>query len=438
MIIRARVARLLVWMLALVPLVFFLAGLKTSDLNSVPAILNVLGRLSGVLGLAFLLLSAALSARVPGFDLPFGGLTRLWNTHHLLGASALLMLLIHPLLLAFAAEGLSEGLAYATLFPAVSDLGTWAGWLSLLLMMIFLAPSFSFFGPPDYGRWKRIHDLAPFAVIFALIHTFMLSRTMPAHLDIVVWTAFALLAVGAVLWRFVFSRRIGRLPYTVSRIERPANNVVELSLEPKRRSLRYRAGNFVYLTPFDHELKAGCGEEHPYTLSSSPREDHLRIAVKDLGNASRAIQSIAIGSKVTVEGPYGRFFKNPDEVPGPELWISGGIGVTPFLARMRHLAGLKEGGDIRFIYCVQDEARALYLEELQKLAAAIHGFTLTLHFFYRQGPLSTTFLREHCGDIESREVYICGPQPLNRLAQTHLRSMGVPISSIHSEVFELL
>jgi predicted ferric reductase len=438
MIIRARVARQLVWMLALVPVVFFLAGLRPGDFGTIPAMLNALGRLSGVLGLAFLLLSAALSARVPGFDVPFGGLTRLWNTHHLLGASALLMLLIHPLLLAFAAEGLGEGLAFEALFPPFTEIGTWAGWLALLVMMIFLAPSFSFFGRPDYGRWKRIHDLAPFAVILALLHTFLLSRTMPAYLDVLVWSAFALLAVGAVLWRFVFSRRIGRLPYTVSRIERPANNVVELTLEPKRRPLHYQAGNFVYLTPLDQELEAGFGEEHPYTLSSSPLEDKLRVAIKDLGNASRSIQSITLGSKVTVEGPYGRFFKRPDEAPGPELWISGGIGVTPFLARMRHLAKLGQGGDIRFIYCVQDDARALYLEELQKLAGSIHGFSLTLHFFYRQGPLSTTFLREHCGDIESREVYICGPQPLNRLAQSHLRSLGVPVSNIHSEEFELL
>lgn len=438
MAIRARVARLLVWSLALVPLVFFLSGLRSTDFISLAAVLNMLGRLSGVLGLAFLLLSAALSARVPGFDLPFGGLTRLWNTHHLLGASALLMLLAHPLLLAFGAQGHGPGLAFATLFPPLSEHDVWAGWLALLLMMIFLAPSFSFFGAPDYERWKRTHDLAPFAVILALTHTFLLSRTMPANLDVLVWSGFALLAVGAVLWRFVFSRRIGRLPYAVTRIDRPANNVVELTMEPKRRALHYRAGNFVYLTPLDPELEAGFGEEHPYTLSSSPKEPHLRIAIKALGNASRAIQSLAIGSKVTVEGPYGRFFKNPDEVPGPELWISGGIGITPFLARMRHLVQLDQGGDIRFVYCVQDEARALFLDELQKLADAIPGLCLIPHFFYRQGPVSADFLREHCGDIENREVYICGPMPLNRLAQGHLRSLGVSRMNIHSEEFELL
>jgi predicted ferric reductase len=437
-LIRARVARSLVWALALIPLSLFALGLRAADFQSLAAVLNMLGRLTGVLGLALLLLSAALSARVPGFDQPFGGLTRLWHTHHLLGAAALALLMTHPLLLAFSAQVHGDGLAFATLFPPLSDFATWSGWLALLLMMVFLAPTFSFFGPPNYERWKRVHQLSVAAIIMGLVHTALFSRTMPYWTDLIVWTLFAGMALGAVLWRFVFSRRVGRLPYTVSDVHHPANNVVELTLEPRRRPLKYKAGNFVYMTPFDHDLANGHGEEHPYTLSSSPLEPNLRMAIKDLGNASRALQSIKTGARVTVEGPYGRFFKNPDRVETPELWVSGGIGVTPFLARMRHLAALEAGGDIRFIYCVQDEARALYLLELQALAGRIPGCRLVPHYFYRQGPLSQTFLRENCGDIDQREIYICGPQPLNRMVQSHLRALNVPRKAIHSEEFELL
>lgn len=434
----ARNARALVWLLALVPLVFFALGVRANDFQSLAAVLNILGRLTGVLGLSCLLLSAALSARVPGFDQPFGGLTRLWRVHHVLGASALLMLMAHPLLLALSAQTHGDGLAFATLFPPFSDLATWSGWLALVLMMIFLAPTFSFFGPPDYERWKRVHQLSVAAIVVGLVHTALFSRTMPYWTDWVVWTLFAGAALGAVLWRFVFSRRVGRLPYVVCEVKRPANNVVELTLEPRRRPLKYQAGNFVYMTPFDHDLSNGHGEEHPYTLSSSPLEPNLRMAIKDLGDASRALQSIKIGARVTVEGPYGRFFKQPERVDKPELWISGGIGVTPFLARMRHLAAIGTGGDIRFIYCVQDEARALYLLDLQALAGRIPGCKLVPHYFYREGPLSSDFLRENCGDVDQREAYICGPQALNRLAQAHLRGLKVPRAAIHTEEFELL
>ncbi len=436
--IRARTARLLVWLLALVPVMLLLPGFGASDFASPAALLNALGRLTGVAGLALLLLAAALSARVPGFDQPFGGLTRLWHTHHLLGAWSLILLLLHPILLAMAAGTHGIDVAFATLFPPLSDIATWSGWLALVLMMVFLAPSFHFFGRPDYERWKFVHRLSGPAVVLALVHTFYFSRTMPGWADVLVWSAFAALAVGAVAWRFVFSRRIGRLPYRIKAVREPANNVVELVLEPKKRSLEYQAGNFVYMTPFDRKLADGHREEHPYTLSSSPDEDTLRMAIKDLGDASRAIQDIRVGSKVTVEGPYGRFFKSPDRIQTPELWVAGGIGITPFLARMRHLKGRGEAANAHLIFCVQDEARALFLDELQSLADALPGFHLHMHYFYQEGPVNQDYLETVCPDLSEREIYICGPTPLNHLIQRHARAAGVPLSRIHTEEFELL
>ncbi len=435
----ARTARALVWALAMVPLTFFLAGVDARDVATASAFLNLLGRLTGVLGLAFLLLAAALSARVPGFDQPFGGLTKLWKTHHLLGAACFLLLLAHPLLLALAASQFGQSLALATLFPPLTDRATWAGWLALSLMMVFLAPSFAFFGPPNYERWKKLHALAGPAAILALVHTLMLSRTMPANLDTLVWTLFALLAVGAMGWRFVFSRQMGRLPYTVSAVDRVANNVVELSLKPQGKALRYQPGNFVYLTAMDSELAAGSREEHPYTLSSSPTEPDLRVAIKDLGDASRAIQTIRIGSEVRIEGPYGRFFRPGPHPDQAELWVAGGIGITPFLARLRHLRALNNPApDIHLIYAVQDEARSLYAQELETLASSLSGVVITMHYFYHEGPISLKFLRQTCPDFSQRETYICGPLPLNQLVQSHLREAGVPRSRIHTEEFELL
>ncbi|MEE4303323.1 MAG: ferric reductase-like transmembrane domain-containing protein [Wenzhouxiangella sp.] len=434
----ARTAHRLVWLAALLPSLIFLAHLDASAVTSTSALLNTAGRLTGVAGLSMLLLAAILSARVPGFDQPFGGLTRLWRTHHLLGAWSLILLLLHPVLLALSAAGASIESAAATLLPPISDLASWSGWAALILMMIFLAPSFSFFGRPRYERWKKIHRLAGPAVALALVHDFWLSRGLPTWLDIVLWSALALLAVGAVGWRFVFSRRIGRLAYTVSEVTAVANNVVELSLEPRGRKLRHEAGNFVYLTLEDPSLAAGRGEEHPYTLSSSPDEGQLRVAIKSLGDASRAAQTVQPGTTARVEGPYGRFFVTPDRVSEPELWVAGGIGVTPFLARMRHLLHRGETADVCMIFCVQDPAREIFATELHNLADQLEGFRLNIHYFYREGPLSGSYLDEACPDISRRSVYICGPEPLNALVQQHAAAAGIAASRIHTEEFELL
>ena len=426
------------WIIALILLVVGLSlfGAFRVDWSDAPAVLNYFGRLTGILGLALLLLSAALITRVPGFDRHFGGLTKLWKTHHLLGAGSLLMLMAHPLLLALAATDVSLSAAVTLLFPDFSNWQIWSGWLALILMMIFLAPSFSFFGRPEYQRWKFIHRLAGPAVLLALIHAYQYGRTMPAHAERWLWLSLAVIAVGAVLWRFVFSRRIARLKYNVEQVVAVANNLVELVLTPEGRHLKYQAGQFVYLTPFDRELSAGYGEEHPYTISSSPDEPVLRIAIKDLGDASRAIQTIRPDSLVKIEGPYGDFF--PNNGNPKQLWIAGGIGITPFLGRARHLMRNQTPTDVHLIYCVQDEARSRFLDELEDIAAELDGFCVTIHYFYRMGPLNGDFLHRHCPEILERDVFICGPQPLNHLARRLLSSEGISGSRIHTEEFELL
>lgn len=429
-------SRLLVWLLALLPGLLALPFLSAADTGSPGAWLNLAGRMTGIWGLSLLLVAAMLCCRVPGFDRPFGGLTKLWQLHHHLGAAAFLLILAHPLLLALGVVELSLDAAIATLFTPAPAL-LW-GWLALVVLMIFMAPTFSFFGEPEYQRWKWLHRLSGITVVLALVHTFMFNRTLPGLWGQLTWGVFTALTLGAIGWRWIFSRWRGRQHYRVAKVERTANNVVELSLEPRDALLKYEAGQFVYLSPHDPEMVAGINEEHPYTLSSSPDEPVLRIAIKSLGDASRALQSIRCETLVSIEGPYGGFFPPPAAATEPELWIAGGIGITPFLARLRHCARQGTGLSAHLIYCVQDENRQLYGEELANLVALLPGSQLHFHYFYKEGPLSPGFITSRCPDFVARTAYICGPAPLLELAQQLLRQSGMPAKRIVTEEFVLL
>lgn len=427
-----------IWLLALLPTAVALGMLRPGDLASVGSLLNYLGRLTGIAGLSLMLMAAVLSCRVPGFDEPFGGLTKLWRTHHLLAAAAFLLLLAHPLLLAFAAAEASLHLALSTLLPGRADPALWSGWAALLLMMIFLAPGFKFFGDPDYQRWKNLHRLAAPAVILALVHSLFLARTLPWPADAVFWLALAALAVASMGYRFLYARTLGRQRYRVERVAHPASNVVELSLAPRGELLRYTAGQFVYLTALDPTLPAGHRQEHPYTISSAPEEPELRIAIQGLGDASRElVQHARPGIEMAVEGPYGAFFPS-DESGDPELWIAGGIGITPFLGRIRHILASQSPIDAVLIFCVQDESRALFLDELVASSAREPGLRLQMHYFHQQGPLAREFVETACPDAASRTVHACGPMPLLSIVHSLARQIGVPHSRIVTEEFDLL
>ncbi len=393
--------------------------------------LTWVGKVSGILGLAMMLLAGAVSCRVPGFDRPFGGLARLWHLHHWLGFAAFILVMLHALALGLAAVPASLDAAVATLFPPLSHGALWLGWLAWAAMVIFLAPTFDFFGKPHYQRWKRLHLVSAAALLLGLGHALLLAgEAWP-------WWLLGIAGLGAIAWRkgVAPSRRH---PYRVEEVVPLARGVVELVLRPEGSGIRHEAGQFVYLSPLDERLAAGRGEEHPYTIASSPADAHLRIGIKDLGDASHALQTVTPETRVLVEGPYGKFFgrRFPER---DMLWLGGGIGITPFVGGARDLAsGAAREGHVQLIYLAHDSSRAYYRQELEAIAGRVEGFTFTRHYSRERGRLDEAFLREHCPDFTEREIYLCGPSAMNAHLQRLLAEQGVPASRIHSEVFDFL
>lgn len=389
------------------------------------------GRLAGVLGLTLLLLAALLSIRLPRLDLMFGGLPRLWTIHRLIGFLGFIAILLHAWLLGFATVAQGRTLSIAGLFPAWTDWPVWAGWAALALMVVFLAPTFQFFGRLNYQRWKRLHLLSAPAVLLALLHTLPLADSTW------VWWLLGALSIGAIIWRKVLSPHFGRTPWEVTEVRQLKHDVVEICLTPLIRPLRYVAGQFVYLAPIVPGLSAGNREEHPYTIASAPSDPLLRLGIKDLGDASHAIQTLAPGSRIMVEGPYGDFYLRhyPQK---DQLWLGGGIGITPFVSGARAMLDDRTSASAHLFYLSQDEYRSYYLDELKTIAQEQPRFDITAHYFSVQGAVTLEFLEENCPDFREREVYLCGPPGMMNHLKPLLRKAGIAADAIHSEVFDFL
>lgn len=395
--------------------------------------LTIAHRAAAVLALSTFLTSAILSVRIPKIDRFFGGLTRLWRVHHVLGLASFLLVMAHALLVGLAALPASRNSAIPAMFPPFSAAAVWMGWIAFIALLAFLAPSFKFFGEPHYQRWKRLHLISAVALVCSFAHA------LPLTPDQAVWWVLGAIAAFAMIWRKVLSRFLACRPYTVVEARSLAAGVVELSLHPEGRPLRYEAGQFFYLTPYDRTLAAGYGEEHPYTASSAPQEGVLRIGIKELGDASNAIQRIQNGAGMLVEGPYGHFFERlqPNR---SQLWLGGGIGITPFVGAVRamRLGNRPPDGLVHLFYLADSAERAYYRAELLAATEGMASVCITPHYFQAEGPISLEFLRKHCPDFEEREVYICGPPQMAVHLKKMFRSCGMPRARVHSEDFNLL
>lgn len=330
-------------------------------------------------------------------------------------------MLVHVWLVAASALPVSTAAAVNRLFPPPEHWTIWAGWGALISLVVFLAPTFKFFGDPGYARWKRLHLLSAAALLLALAHALPLTG---AHWP---WWLLGALALGAYVWRKGLSRHFARLPYRVTAVDTLGPDMVELRLRPEQRGLQHAPAQFVYLAPEDPNLPDGRGEEHPFTLASAAGADELRIGIKALGDATRALQTITPDSRVRIEGPYGTFLQAGGH-RRPALWIGAGIGITPFVSAARSLAASGRAAEVpvRLFYLVNNADKAHYAAELETLAAGIPGLELILHRRDHDGLLGRDFLARHCPDFPEREVWICGPPPLDRHLRRILKAHGVP------------
>ena len=158
-----------------------------------------------------------------------------------------------------------------------------------------------------YETWYGLHLYAYLAVVLGFLHQLFVGADF-MH-DQVAATYWVILYVVAALTILVF--RIGQpdpdvapaLGLRVANVVDEAPGVVSVYLTGRNlERLDVRAGQYFlwrWLTP------DGWWRSHPYSISAAPNGEWLRITVKDLGDGSRDLQSIPIGTRVIVEGPYG-------------------------------------------------------------------------------------------------------------------------------------
>ncbi len=195
--------------------------------------------------------------------------------------------------------------------------------------------------------------------------------------------------------------------------------------------LPVQAGQFFVL----RELAKGrWWKAHPFSLSAVPDGRTLRFTIKALGDDSSEFQSIDVGARFSIEGPYGGFL--PHRTTGRRiLYIAGGVGITPFRGLIDDVSRPQ---DVALLYRTRSPEDAVFLDQLQGLSAT-KGFALELSFSRITGgdlhPFAPERLLEFVPDLLEREVFVVGPPPMISAARNGLRAAGVPASHVHLESF---
>jgi predicted ferric reductase len=189
-----------------------------------------------------------------------------------------------------------------------------------------------------------------------------------------------------------------------------------------------RAGQF-FLWRF--LTRGAWWESHPFSLSERPDGESFRITAKAVGDFTRDLASIPVGTRVIAEGPLGVFTgeaRHREKV----LLIAGGIGITPIRALLDELEG-----DVVVLYRVLSEEDVVFRDELAGSDARVEIVAGDHAAEGGEDLLAPDHLVELVPDIAERDVYVSGPPGMTELITRHVRDAGVPRHQVHMERFAL-
>lgn len=360
----------------------------------------------------------------------FGGLDRIYRAHKWTGIAALLLILAHYLITPnFRGKLLTTGLnELAQDFGEIGFYGLIVlGGISVVKRLPRIKVEF------PYHIWRQLHRFIGLFFIAIAIHFNFIKRPF----DGIAWLAvylniFAVIGITSYLLtqlRAFTSRKSYRITDVVK-----TGSATLVTAEPTGRPVKARPGQFAFISA----SRPGLREAHPFTIAGyHTGEDgvtRLTFAIKPLGDFTRRLrEEIAPGDMLMVEGGYGHF--TAERGGERQLWVAGGIGVTPFLAMARSMSGMT-GKKVHLFYCVRDTDEAIGLEHLDDAGKHPH-FSYTLHRSSTDGRVNADVMKAGAGfDLDGADLWYCGPAAMRKAILKGFKDTSVKLARVEFERFE--
>ncbi|MEI6580643.1 MAG: ferric reductase-like transmembrane domain-containing protein [bacterium] len=430
--IRKNLPLIVIIILAWIPIKIWFSmepvSIRFFDLNST---MTSLGQITGLLGMILFSINLILSNRSHFFDKFFSGLHIFYDHHKWLGAVSFSLLLFHPLFLVVKYITISINSAALFLLPGTNFAIT-MGIIALGLMIILLVATL--YMKIKYHIWRFSHKFMVVVFIFAILHTLFISSDVSNNMFLRYYIfVFAILGLISGAYRSFFRVFFNKdHEFKVVGINTPSDNVTEIEIEPRNSKMEFFPGQFIFI----RFVEVGVSSEpHPFSITSTKGDKNLKIVIKSLGDYTSKIGNLRPGAIAKVEGPFGSFFKNRD-ISKKEIWIGGGVGITPFLSLARSLKNVRN--DIYLFYCLNDTTEAVFLKELTSISVTNSRFHLITWYAKEKGWINADKIKELTNGVSDAYIYICGPLSFMRALKEQFIEKGVDKNNINFEEFNFL
>lgn len=389
------------------------------------------------------------------------------DLHKWSGYSALFLALLHPAILPF------TSIAKFTLWdillpisapvqPIVFTIGA-AAVYSLIFVCVtaYLRARFK------YAFWKQLHYVSYAVIILFTIHGVLANPAIKEDLPInwldagkIFVEVCAFICTILLFWRVTSGRTVRRSALqvqmqTASKAWRGflrVDSVVEIG--PDVKTVRLVNPNNEVL-PFEFKpgqflsFRVKDGDTHlvrNYSISSAPFERHYcEVTVKRIdGGVGSTFFHTGVQSDTLLEctGAHGDFIFSGDEANRIFL-IGGGIGVTPLISVLKHLASIQWPHEVYLLFAVRAPDHILFHQELQTIQGVLPRFKYMLlptditgtKWTGPSGLINADLVRQLVPDVSGCRIHLCGPEPMMDATIVLLKNLGVRPQQILIELF---
>lgn len=413
---------------------------------------NFIYLLSGILGITSYSMFAfqfLLTSRPKLIDKYFG-LDRIYRFHIVIAVIAIILGITHNQLKEYLQYGdslqTSLGSASLIIFIAISV-------LSILLMINRLFFKVNILDSIrkylnntlklKYETKVLYHNLTIAALIILLLHILLAgSVRFNKPLQIIMIIYFVIPLTMYINHKIIKVYFYNDKRYFISNIINESSNVVTLKLTPENgKFLDYLPGQFIYLRISNPEIP---GDEHPFTLSSSPTEkEYISVTIKQIGDFTNSLKKAKKGDKAYVDGGFGTFSYLRKPQAKKLCFIAGGIGITPFLGMLRYMAEMNKNREVVLLWGVRSISELICKDELNKYTDLLKNFKFIpivsdeKDFAGEKGFIDKEKIKNYTETPLEYDFFICGPPAMMDIELHNLKKLGVPKSSIHFERFSM-
>jgi glycine betaine catabolism B len=225
-------------------------------------------------------------------------------------------------------------------------------------------------------------------------------------------------------------------------------------LENKTTLLDYTAGQFAFFD-IGEVYNDPKGPIRHFTISSSPTEDFIMFSTRIRDSPyKKRLSTLEEGAKVKVRGPEGQFVLHQD-YSKPAVFLSGGIGVTPFRTMIKYATDKQLPTRIIMFDSNRNRSNILFKKEFDDWAGLNKNlkiiYTISEDEQHEQSLSTTNDWKGEYGRIDKAMIlkyldtnvlnnsifYICGPPGMLKAMQALLQEddLNIPKERIKVEEF---